>query len=129
MVMANFLQHPHRLRDILAFALVSKVFSEPALDELWRVQDSLLVLIKTFPSDSWVEDGNPKTLVNFDICLLLDIAHIEFYLEFSTNYHPVRHRQIYILWKEDNKTAGCSTGQSRFNPNRPQRLPHDYILP
>jgi hypothetical protein len=54
-----------RLCDLLAIALVSKNFCEPALDVLWGFQDSLLLLMKTFPPDLWIEEGNAKTLVSF----------------------------------------------------------------
>jgi hypothetical protein len=52
-------------RDLLAIALVSKTFCEPALDVLWSHQDSLPLLIKTFPRDLWTENGDPKKLVSF----------------------------------------------------------------
>jgi hypothetical protein len=52
------------IRDLLAVALVSKAFCEAALDALWSFQDSLPVLIKTFPRDLWTEDRNSKTIVS-----------------------------------------------------------------
>ena len=43
---------------LLALALTSKSFLEPALDTLWKFQDSLLPILKTLPSDSCkFEDG------------------------------------------------------------------------
>jgi hypothetical protein len=56
------------LRDLLAIALVSKAFCEPALDVLWSFQGSLPVLIKTFPRDLWTEDEDTMTLVSFVFC-------------------------------------------------------------
>jgi hypothetical protein len=64
----EYWQYDPRLRDLHAIALVSKDFCEPALDVLWSLQDSLVVLINTFPRDLWTENGNPKKLVSFVFC-------------------------------------------------------------
>ena len=37
----------------VALACCSKVFEEPALSALWKIQDELPTLIKTLPSDTW----------------------------------------------------------------------------
>lgn len=45
--------------QLFALALVSKTFSEPALDLLWRTMDTFALLIMTFPNDVWEVLGPP----------------------------------------------------------------------
>lgn len=61
----------HHRRSLYALALVSKAFHEPALDILWRSQESILRLIKTFPVEVWEETGDPLTLVRLQTFLAL----------------------------------------------------------
>jgi hypothetical protein len=63
------------LHELLIFALVSKVFLEPALDLLWAEQDSLLRLIKTFPQDLWMETGDPLVLVSLYFPIIAILFH------------------------------------------------------
>ena len=42
---------------VVALACCCKTFEEPMLDELWRVQDRLNPLLKCFPQDVWMEEG------------------------------------------------------------------------
>jgi hypothetical protein len=42
-------------------ALVCKIFHEPALDALWKFQQSIWTLLKTFPGDLWEETGQVST--------------------------------------------------------------------
>jgi F-box-like len=38
---------------LLQLALVCKAFHEPALDALWKFQQSFMILVMTFPRDLW----------------------------------------------------------------------------
>jgi hypothetical protein len=53
---------------LLALALTSKSFFEPALDSLWKFQGSFVPILKTLPSDSWKDEGghSPK-LVSYEV--------------------------------------------------------------
>lgn len=77
------------LRDLFSVALVSKAFNEPALDALWAFQDSLLLLIKTFPADLWIESGDPKKLVGFVFCLQFNSYSCS-KQDFSTTSYQIR---------------------------------------
>jgi hypothetical protein len=46
-------------RSLAALARTSKNFQNPALDALWRVQHTLLNLLKCMPSDLWNIPLNP----------------------------------------------------------------------
>jgi hypothetical protein len=47
---------PHH--SALDWALTCKTISDPALDVLWEVQDGLVNLLKTLPSDVWETNRN-----------------------------------------------------------------------
>jgi len=46
----------------VALASCRKSFEEPLLDELWRMQDRLIPLLKCFPQDVWMGEG--QTIVS-----------------------------------------------------------------
>ena len=48
---------------LLSLAATCCTFKETALDELWRIQTSLIPLVKCFPADSWEYRNNGRTVV------------------------------------------------------------------
>ncbi|KAF7354656.1 hypothetical protein MSAN_01379200 [Mycena sanguinolenta] len=48
-------QYKRRFEALLALATTSKTFSEPALNIIWREQDSLVPLVKCMPDTLWQE--------------------------------------------------------------------------
>jgi hypothetical protein len=78
------------LRDVLAVALVSKAFCEPALDALWTFQHSLLFLVKTFPPDLWFEtNDSSETLVRFFDSHSPTSTHVPSKQDVSTTPYPI----------------------------------------
>lgn len=41
----------------VALALCCKTLEDPVLDTLWKTQDQLLPLLKSFPGDAWNVEG------------------------------------------------------------------------
>lgn len=52
---------PWAQKDFAALARTCKAFQEPALDILWRKQDTLAHLVKCLPSDMWEEISPEKS--------------------------------------------------------------------
>jgi hypothetical protein len=54
-------------RDLLVAAMVCKTWLNPGLDELWRVQRSIVPLLKLLPEDSW-EIRQPFEQIKTMVC-------------------------------------------------------------
>lgn len=60
--------------DTLAkLARTCRMFSEPSLSALWRVQSSLIPLLRTMPDDLWKMDDNKIIMVGSHLCSLSSI--------------------------------------------------------
>lgn len=57
-------------KSLSVLARTCRSFHEPALDLLWREQESLLPLLKCLPQNQWVEE---KTALGTTILVSLDI--------------------------------------------------------
>jgi hypothetical protein len=66
-------------RDLSALARTSKTFLHPALNILWRAQDTIVPLLKCMPADLWDisvrpnEDGWPERVVSIVREISLDL--------------------------------------------------------
>jgi hypothetical protein len=52
------------IKALYSLTLVCKTFHEPALDALWKFQQSFVTLLKMFPKDVWVETEDPEIAVS-----------------------------------------------------------------
>ncbi|KAJ7166223.1 hypothetical protein C8R46DRAFT_1276117 [Mycena filopes] len=73
------LQADQRSPDLARLARTSQLFLDPALDILWRYQETIVNLLKVMPVDLWDiqedrEDSDESAIRNLDVTLLRPVA-------------------------------------------------------
>ncbi|KAJ7626229.1 hypothetical protein B0H17DRAFT_963456 [Mycena rosella] len=89
-----------RRADLVALARTCRAFQNPALDRIWRSQDTLSHLVRCLPRDLWDETTISREPVSARILYSFDLADI-LYLANSSGYRPHRHGTIFHVLRSN----------------------------